>query len=111
MELSTSLEIAEMYREAIMTRRLGVAPLSRCNKRIEVGQKYDCVLIAAGGMHHDPGAGCAALIARCMGYIGGNVDLVSSAHPHPMLQCIAVIDRTIALPVGYAQPISHPPDR
>jgi hypothetical protein len=46
-------------------------------------------LIGGGGMHHDLGARCTTLIARCIGNIGGNVDRASSAHPHPILQFIA----------------------
>src|SRR5579872_2054847 len=48
-------------------------------------------------MHHDPGAGLAAFVARGVRNVGVAKTLLALAHQHALFEMVAVIDRAFAL--------------
>src|SRR5579862_257144 len=75
--------------------RFGLEP--RRKRLVELRQQHDAVLVAARGMHHDPGAGRPAFVDRRVRHVGRAVGLLAGAHEHAMLERVAVIDRAFAL--------------
>jgi hypothetical protein len=70
---------------------------SRGEKLVKLGQQNDPILIAAGGMHNDPGTGCSALIRRRMRNVRWYEDLLSSFYGFVSLQTLTVMDHTFAV--------------
>src|SRR5579872_6946099 len=64
---------------------------------VQFRQQHDAVLVAAGGMHHDPRARLAAFVARRVRNIGVAETLLALLDLDALLEVIAVIDRAFAL--------------
>ena len=63
-----------------------------CQFGVKFRQHDDTILIAAGGMHDDPGASLTALVPWRMRNVGGDKTLLSRLHVNAVLQIVAIID-------------------